>query len=585
MRISRGLVIAVVAGFLPPVAVQAGRAYQWTHVTDSAAYNPRDGAGAAVLNGRMWLLGGWNPDVYPPYSTTNEVWKSIDGAHWTFVRYAPWEQRHFFGNVIFDNKMWVVGGDPNRGHYQPDIWYSADGFNWTQATAAAPWGERCMHYTVLHDGKMWVMGGEKLPQFVPSEPDMHYNDVWSSTDGVNWTLVTASAAWSPRGLIGGSVEFNGRMWLLGGGTYSPRSYFNEVWSSADGVDWRLDLAAAPWAPREYHDVAVFDNKMWVLEGWNGDLGGNRNDVWYSSDGVNWTELPDTPWAPRHAASVFVFDNALWMVAGNNMERDVWRLDVVPDEPTGDLDDDGNVDLNDFALFADCLTGPTIPAGPECNPADFDRDADLDLADFSAFQRAFSGRAGILYAPSQPDNTAWRAALEAYIGRRCDYFDARTGTPSVHTMDQYECVFTWVNYAYHDKVTMGNNLADYVDGGGKVVLGQWCLPTAAPSPCLSGRIMSAGYIPVTGTSYSPGTYAGDGVDCVHTAGPVHSYSSSYRDKCTLIPGNVADGTFTDGWLAVAWRPDRRVYYSAGNTGADFTTGDTVELVGNMCGCGD
>ena len=38
-----------------------GAEYQWINVTNSAAYAPRDGAGALVYGGRMWLLGGWNP--------------------------------------------------------------------------------------------------------------------------------------------------------------------------------------------------------------------------------------------------------------------------------------------------------------------------------------------------------------------------------------------------------------------------------------------------------------------------------------------------------------------------------------------
>ena len=87
------------------------------------------------------------------------------------------------------------------------------------------------------------------------------------------------------------------------------------------MDWTLHTPAAPWAPRQYHEVAVFDNKLWVLEGWNGS---NRNDVWYSEDGSQWHAL-ETPWAPRHAASVFVHDGALWVVAGNNMQSDVWKL--------------------------------------------------------------------------------------------------------------------------------------------------------------------------------------------------------------------------------------------------------------------
>jgi hypothetical protein len=128
-------------------------------------------------------------------------------------------------------------------------------------------------------------------------------------------------------MIGGSAVFKDRIWILGGGTYDTpstpaRKFYNDVWSSPDGIHWTCHLKAAPWEPRQYHDVAVFDGRLWVLEGWNQT---NRNDVWHSADGEKWHQLPDTPWKPRHAASVFVHDNALWMVTGNNMEGDVWKL--------------------------------------------------------------------------------------------------------------------------------------------------------------------------------------------------------------------------------------------------------------------
>jgi hypothetical protein len=103
-----------------------------------------------------------------------------------------------------------------------------------------------------------------------------------------------------------------------------RNFYNDVWSSADGVVWTRHVDQAPWEPRQYHEVAVYDDRMWVLEGYSQGKG-NRNDVWYSADGINWYEVAKTPWKPRHAASVFVHDGALWMVAGNNMESDVWKL--------------------------------------------------------------------------------------------------------------------------------------------------------------------------------------------------------------------------------------------------------------------
>jgi N-acetylneuraminic acid mutarotase len=186
-----------------------------------------------------------------------------------------------------------------------------------------------LHYTVVHQDKIWVIGGQTVPG-IAQEKELMHRDVWNSTDGVNWQQVKIEEpAWPQRGMIGGSAVFKDRIWILGGGTYETpsnpnRIFYNDVWSSSDGSKWEQHTTAAPWHPRQYHDVAVFDDRLWVLEGYHKD-GGNRRDVWYSQDGVQWTEVPNTPWAPRHAASVYVHDGSLWMVAGNNMTSDVWRL--------------------------------------------------------------------------------------------------------------------------------------------------------------------------------------------------------------------------------------------------------------------
>jgi hypothetical protein len=58
---------------------------------------------------------------------------------------------------------------------------------------------------------------------------------------------------------------------------------------------------------------------------------------------------------------------------------------------GDHDDDGDVDLADFAALPACLTGPDggpLPAG--CVVFDFDLDEDCDFVDIAAYQRAFTG---------------------------------------------------------------------------------------------------------------------------------------------------------------------------------------------------
>lgn len=316
--------------------------YEWVNVTMDAEFAPRDGAGALSYKGRMWLIGGWNPSKdqrrFFPRICNNEVWSSQDGTVWqlekpntflddTFDARADWEGRHTAGYVVYRDKMWILGGDANQHHYQPDVWNSEDGKHWSLVNAEAPWGQRALHYTLVHDDKIWVIGGQTMPAFAKAE-EHFYRDIWTTQDGVQWEQVEPREPSFPqRGMIGGSAVHHGRIWILGGGTYDTpqiptRKYFNDVWSTADGETWQKHLDAAPWIPRQYHDVAVWDDRLWVCEGY-GEM--NLNDVWYSVDGEHWFEVPNTPWKPRHAASLFVHEGSLWMVAGNNMEPDVWRL--------------------------------------------------------------------------------------------------------------------------------------------------------------------------------------------------------------------------------------------------------------------
>ncbi len=70
---------------------------------------------------------------------------------------------------------------------------------------------------------------------------------------------------------------------------------------------------------------------------------------------------------------------------------------------GDFDGDGDLDLADYVVLANCFGGPdVVPTGPVCcptggeppepcnSPGDFDRDNDIDLADVLEFQFRFTG---------------------------------------------------------------------------------------------------------------------------------------------------------------------------------------------------
>jgi len=57
---------------------------------------------------------------------------------------------------------------------------------------------------------------------------------------------------------------------------------------------------------------------------------------------------------------------------------------------GDYNGDGNVNLDDYAYWDDCMTGPGAESvTSECEVFDFDEDVDVDLEDFAAFELAMS----------------------------------------------------------------------------------------------------------------------------------------------------------------------------------------------------
>lgn len=53
-----------------------------------------------------------------------------------------------------------------------DVWYSTDGINWTEATPSADWSGRTGHTSVANSSKIWIFGGWGT--------GIYYNDVWFS---------------------------------------------------------------------------------------------------------------------------------------------------------------------------------------------------------------------------------------------------------------------------------------------------------------------------------------------------------------------------------------------------------------------
>ncbi len=229
---------------------------------------------------------------------------------------ANWTPRVYFTSLVYDNKMWVMGGNSGSGVYLNDVWYSTNGANWTQAANNTSWSIRYDQTALVYDNKMWVMGGYN--------GSVYLNDVWYSTNGANWTCALANASWVIQGSYD-SVVYDNKMWVIIGGYPGTGS---KVWYSTDGINWN-QTASSPWPGRRSHTSVVYDNKMWVM---GGSAGVRKNDVWWTndtnfSDGQTWTNATvNAGWSPRGAHASVVYDNKMWVMGGDSdsgLKNDTW----------------------------------------------------------------------------------------------------------------------------------------------------------------------------------------------------------------------------------------------------------------------
>ncbi len=285
----------------------------WTQVRKNsqvfAPWSGRQEFGTVVFNNKVWVMGGTDngTNVY------NDVWSTSDGANWTQeTAHAAWQGRNALAAAVFNNKIWVMGGIKSfSNNYAQigDVWSSPDGINWTQESASPPWGARAYANAVVFNNKMWLLAG-----YVGGRK----NDVWSTTDGVNWTQETASAAWPGR-IRSTTTVFNNKMWIMGGDVGCCTR--NDVWSSSDGINWTQETANAAWSDREGHMAAVLNGKIWVMGGVSFSNWASKSDVWSSSDGINWTQETNNAWPGRYSFGLAVLDSQ-FMVLGAGA-HDVW----------------------------------------------------------------------------------------------------------------------------------------------------------------------------------------------------------------------------------------------------------------------
>lgn len=278
------------------------------------------------------------------------VFQSADGVAWTRLKAVDNNGDSIPGTehstlvTGFNNKMWLLGGfTPGSGMFfsavTNKVWSSADGVSWTVSAPANPadrWSIRERINSVVFNNKLWVIGGSGYPTFGNTNVlGTAYNDVWNTTDGSTWTKVTDAAAFLPRSNPSVFV-YKDKIWLVGG-IDNGKNYLNDIWTSTDGLTWTEVTTATDFTARQGHRVVVHNDQLMLIGGEVKE--GTLADLWISEDeGVNWTKIEagDVRALPgnfpaRANFSAFVNENVIWVMGGlvkNELQyvnvNDIWK---------------------------------------------------------------------------------------------------------------------------------------------------------------------------------------------------------------------------------------------------------------------
>ena len=273
---------------------------------DETEFSARRGHAVVSYNNQLWViagqaeLGGFtladgNGNISQQrfvLKTEDDVWRSDDdGVSWTRITdAAAFGPRKRPEVVVFNNKLWLVSGgeaDPDTGNIAADVYSSTDGESWTLETADAGFVGRIAHDLTVHNGRLYISGGKTVhDEFDNDEltrtgalPGEMLDDIWSTADGVNWVRETAEAGFEPRAYHQ-MVSQGGALYVIAGKTYNYSTIVNgfptlrdraDVWVSTDnGKTWLEETTAGPFVTRRRHSALAHDGKIQMFGGTSED---------------------------------------------------------------------------------------------------------------------------------------------------------------------------------------------------------------------------------------------------------------------------------------------------------------------------
>lgn len=313
--------ISIPAGFTFPEVKSQNTEEEWPGIWTTKAPMPtkRHGIGAAVINDKIYVLGGWDLDTCEEYDPVTDTWTTK----------SPMPHNH--GNpgvAVLNNKIYVIGGSKHGGNASAIDVYDPITDTWT-TKEPMPFYRYSFGVGVVND---------KIYKISSSASDLSANESVMEYDPIteSWTQKAPMPIIRNGGI--GVIVLDDKIYAIGG---------------HDGDETRVyDPATDTWTIKTpmlrenaYFGTGVIDNRIHVI---GGIAGAHETHDVYNPETDTWTESLSMP-TGRQYLEVVVIDQTLFAIGGRiggNIVQDVNEAFHL-NGATEDFDNDGLTNLQEI----------------------------------------------------------------------------------------------------------------------------------------------------------------------------------------------------------------------------------------------
>jgi len=240
------LTVLVVSFSLSTFSISQAEAAEDSWTTKAQMPTPRSGLGVAVVNGKIYAIGGSNGS----HLNTNEEY---DPATNTWATRKPMPiQRHRFAIAVVEHKIYVIGGEIPGNYYSGNQVYDPATDTWeTKTSMLTARADLCASVV---NGKIYVIGGGF--QIIWPRPS-NLTEVYDpETDSWSYGKDIPTAVVHPAAAATTGVFAPKRIHILGTNTHQVYDPERDVWSNATIMP----------TPRKELGVAVINDTLYAIGG-------------------------------------------------------------------------------------------------------------------------------------------------------------------------------------------------------------------------------------------------------------------------------------------------------------------------------